>query len=89
MLTKRGIAIVRHLLPEPNAVERELAVDQLGGSLDEWRTWPTHALDGTGHYLVIPPRVAASLRGGSSDLIDWQTAPVTFQFDGLFSREVA
>ncbi len=82
MLTKRGITVVRHMLPEPNPVEREAALDQLSGRTDELRGWPTHVFDGGGRYLVIPPRVARELNRGGSDLIDWQ-------FDSLFSRDVA
>jgi hypothetical protein len=66
---------VRHMLPAPSAVEREAALDALSGATEELRAWPTHVFDGDGHYLVIPPRVARELRGGGTDLVDWQSVP--------------
>ena len=76
MRTKRGIAIIHHLLPEPSPVERELALDALAGVVAERSAWPTRVLDPDGHYLVVSPALAAALaaQGGTSDLINWQPA---------------
>lgn len=68
--TKRGIAVVRHILPEPTELERELAVRSLSGEAQAQAQWPTHTVDGNGHYLVVPPGIIATI-GGTSDLINW------------------
>lgn len=74
MRTKRGIAIVRHMLPQPTELERELAVRALTGEAQAQARWPTHTVDGDGHYLVLPPGTVAAI-GGTTDLVNWQSAP--------------
>lgn len=78
MTTKRGITIVRHMLPEPTEVDRGLAERQFSGEADEQSMWPTYVVDGDGHYLVLSP-IDGDHRGhGNSDLINWQSGAPRF-----------
>jgi len=81
MRTKRGITIIRHLMPCPTEWERALALRQLSGNASEQAHWPTWTLDGEGHYLVLPPGSLSSVGFGTSDLIQWQSSGMAYYGD--------
>lgn len=50
MLTRRGVAIVRHLLPEPTGIDLEEAADALADRLPRFADYVEHTKSG----LLIP-----------------------------------
>jgi len=89
MRTKRGITIIRHLMPCPTEWERALALRQLSGDASGQARWPTWTLDGEGHYLVLPPEVLAAAPHGTSDFIQWQMSGNAYYGNGTLVGAVA
>lgn len=81
-LTKRGVTVARHMLPEPSEFDQAVALRRLSGEAEEQARWPTYYI---GHRLIVPPRYVDLTR--AQPIEDLQRA-VGFEFDGLFAKEI-